>query len=89
MAKGKKKKVGNMELLELPERKPKKVKEPVADATMKYIVWFSTALKRFKGLRPHHLSAIQVYFTNSLGLSLKEDPTEYDEGMIKFGFGRK
>lgn len=54
----------------------------------KFLVWFSGALARFDGIQAHHMTAIRAYFL-SMGLGEPETVEEYDQGLIKFGFGRK
>lgn len=56
---------------------------------IKFMVWFSTALDRFKGLKPHHMSAIKAYFIRDLNLMEVTNPEVFDEAILKFGFGRK
>lgn len=96
MAKGKRRK-GKTEQVEilkvavsdsLKVEKETKLAKPVENK-VKFLVWFSTAVEKFKELKPHHMSAIQTYFIKDLGLKDIDDFKVYEDGLRKFGFGRK
>lgn len=55
---------------------------------VKFLVWFSAALGRFKQLKPHHMSPVKTYLIKDLGMNEPECPSAYDEGLVKFGFGK-
>lgn len=59
-----------------------------SETKVKFLVWFSEALERFEDLKPHHMSAVKVYFSE-IGLNDPDTPSAFDEGLFKFGFGRK
>jgi len=97
MAKGKRRK-GKTDQIERIEKaivtvSPKintktKLTKPVENK-VKFLVWFSTALEKFKELKPHHMNTIRTYFINDLRLGNIDYSKVYDDGLRKFGFGRK
>ena len=62
--------------------------KPKAPEKVKFLVWFIGAMNRFEGVQAHHMTAIRTYFRD-LGLGEPETEEKYDQGLIKFGFGRK
>jgi hypothetical protein len=58
-------------------------------AKVKFLVWFTGAMGRFKDLKAHHMGAIQSFFSDSLKLGEVQTEAEFDIGLEKFGFGRK
>lgn len=55
---------------------------------VKFLPWFTGALHRFNGVKAHHMTAVRAYFRD-LGLGEPETSDAYDQGLIKFGYGRK
>jgi hypothetical protein len=58
------------------------------ETKVKFLVWFTGALKRFDNIQAHHMTTIRAYFQH-LGLGDPQTQNDYDQGLIKFGFGRK
>lgn len=75
-----------------PEVKPQPIQKVEAKAPapekVKFLVWFVGAMNRFNGVKAHHMTTIRTYFRD-IGLGEPEMPEAYDQGLIKFGFGRK
>lgn len=82
----KEKKLANFEVKVEPQPV---VEVAPAPAKVKFLVWFTEALARFQGVKAHHMSAIRAYFVGDLGLGEVATPEEFDNGLEKFGFGRK
>jgi len=61
---------------------------PMPPKKVRFLVWFTGALDRFNGVKAHHLTTVQAYFKD-LGLSGNQTIDEFDEGLIKFGYGKK
>lgn len=73
------------------DKKPEdvvKVKPAPPIPKVRFLVWFTGALDRFQGVKAHHMHAVQTYFA-SLGLAEPETIEVYDQGLIKFGYGKK
>ena len=66
--------------------RPAKIVTPV-ERKVKFLVWFSGAIGRFDGLKPHHFSPIQTYF-QGLGLSEPQPESAYDAALIKYGYSK-
>jgi hypothetical protein len=62
--------------------------KPQAPEKIKFLVWFVGAQTRFNGIQAHHMTTIRTYFRD-IGLGEPETQEDYDQGLIKFGFGRK
>jgi hypothetical protein len=92
MARGRKRKeTGNTEVTEFA---PLKIEEKIKPAKpvenkVKFLVWFSEALGRFKQLKPHHMGTVKTYLIKDLGLGEADYSSAFDDGLYKFGFGRK
>jgi hypothetical protein len=73
-----------------PIQKLEKMEESKAQAPEKisFLVWFVGAQNRFQGIQAHHMTTVRTYFRD-LGLGDPETQEAYDQGLIKFGFGRK
>jgi hypothetical protein len=75
-----------------PEEKAQPVQKveakPKAPEKVKFLVWFVGAMHRFQGVQAHHMTTIRTYFRD-IGLKDPETPEAFDQGLIKFGFGRK
>lgn len=67
----------------------KEASENKPENKVKFLVWFSGALSRFEGLKPHHMSAIKTYFAVTLKMGELDTEDEFDKGLEKFGYGRK
>lgn len=62
--------------------------KPQAPEKVKFLIWFVGAQNRFDGIQAHHMTTIRTYFRD-IGLGEPETVEKYDQGLIKFGFGRK
>jgi hypothetical protein len=78
----------------MANEKPKKaaVVEPelldLGETKVKFLVWFSGAWSQYVGCQPHHLQAIAAFFAD-ISIADPNTPAAFEEGMQKFGFGRK
>lgn len=86
--------MGDMAKPSSEEKKKFKGTEPVvqvpaeAEEKIRFLVWFSVELEKFVGLKAHHMHAVEAFFRD-LGIPDPATPAQYEDGMLKFGFGRK
>jgi hypothetical protein len=64
---------------------------PVAakpEEKVKFLIWFTLALKRFEGLKAHHLTSVRAYF-KGLGLPDPGFPSAFDHALKVYGLQKK
>lgn len=73
---------------EVEKPKPKFSPPKVSENKIKFATWFPIAVKKHKDVKPHHMSGIEA-FLKSTGIGTMNTPEAYEEGLKKYGYGRK
>lgn len=92
-----KSKVAKAKKAEEPKKPEKKVEETpvlkvsppkVSENKIKFATWFPIAVKKYKDVKVHHMGGIEAFF-KSVGIGVLNTPEAYEEGLKKYGYGRK
>lgn len=83
-----------MAFLEKPEKKEEEIPvlnispPKMSENKIKFATWFPIAVKKYKDVKIHHMGGIEAFF-KSVGIGVLNTPEAYEEGLKKYGYGRK